>query len=253
MSKEKLPPLSISLVFLPLVFIILIWGVYWLDWNNFYELREYGVLPRTVVGLRGILFSPFIHGGLKHIYNNSIALFALLLMLQYFYKKQTTTVLFWGIILSGLGTWVIGRESYHIGASGLIYVLVSFMFFKGMLTQYYRLMALSFLIVILYGGMVWYMFPDVEEGISWEGHLSGFLTGMLLSVLISNPEHIEKGYKYEWQDPNFDPQTDPFMRCFDDNGNFIIIPKVSVSRYSDPYRASLPVIPVNYLDRYGVK
>lgn len=253
MSKEKLPPLSINLVVLPLLSVVLIWGVYWLDWNNFYELREYGVLPRTMIGLRGIIFSPFIHGGIKHLYNNSIALFVLLLMLQYFYKKQTLSVLFFGIILSGFGTWLIGRESYHIGASGLIYVLVSFMFFKGMLTQYYRLMSLSFLIVILYGGLVWYMFPDVEDGISWEGHLSGFLTGMLLSVLVSNPEHIEKGYKYEWQDPNFDPQSDPFMKCFDEEGNFIIIPKERISKYEDPYRSSLPVIPLEGIDRYWVK
>jgi membrane associated rhomboid family serine protease len=253
MSKEKLPPLSINLLFLPLFFIVLIWGVYWLDWNNFYELREYGVLPRTLVGLRGIAFSPFIHGGIKHLYNNSIALFVLLLMLQYFYKKQTLSVLLWGIILSGFGTWLIGRESYHIGASGLIYVLVSFMFFKGMLTQYYRLMSLSFLIVILYGGLVWYMFPDVEEGISWEGHLSGFLTGMILSVFVSNPEHVEKGYKYDWQDPDFDPQSDPFMRCFDENGNFIIVPKEKTMKYSDPYRSSLPVVPLEGIDRYWIK
>jgi len=215
-----------------------------MDWNNFYELHEYGVLPRTVVGLRGIVFSPFIHGGIKHLYNNSIALFALLLMLQYFYKKQALVVLILGILLSGFGTWLMGRDSYHIGASGLVYVLVSFMFFKGVQTRYYRLMALSLVIVVLYGGTVWYMFPHVESGISWEGHLSGFLTGLILSFVVSSPEHIEQGYKYEWQDPNFDPQSDPFMRCFDEHGNFIIIPKQKKSK--DPYRKTLPVLISQY-------
>ena len=244
MSKEKLPPLSINLILLPLFVVVLIWGVHWMDWNNFYELHEYGVLPRTVVGLRGIVFSPFIHGGIKHLYNNSIALFVLLLMLQYFYKRQALVVLVLGILLSGFGTWLIGRDSYHIGASGLVYVLVSFMFFKGVQTRYYRLMALSLVIVVLYGGTVWYMFPHVENGISWEGHLSGFLTGLVLSFLVSSPEHIEQGYKYEWQDPNFDPQSDPFMRCFDEQGNFIIIPKQKVSK--DPYRKTLPVLISQY-------
>ncbi|MEC4051213.1 rhomboid family intramembrane serine protease [Myroides odoratimimus] len=244
MSKEKLPPLSINLILLPLFVVVLIWGVYWMDWNNFYELHEYGVLPRTVVGLRGIVFSPFIHGGIKHLYNNSIALFVLLLMLQYFYKKQALVVLILGILLSGFGTWLMGRDSYHIGASGLVYVLVSFMFFKGVQTRYYRLMALSLVIVVLYGGTVWYMFPHVESGISWEGHLSGFLTGLILSFVVSSPEHIEQGDKYEWQDPNFDPQSDPFMRCFDEHGNFIIIPKQKKSK--DPYRKTLPVLISQY-------
>lgn len=239
---------SATIFLLPVLFLLVIWGVYWLDWTYFLELRRFGVFPRTVVGLRGILCSPFIHGGLKHIYNNSVAIFVLLLMLQYFYKKQTWMVLIFGILLSGLGTWLIGRESYHIGASGLIYVLVSFMFFKGIQTRYFRLVSLSLVIVVLYGSMLWYIFPDVEDSISWEGHLSGFLTGFLLSLVLKAPEYVEEQmHKYEWQKPEFNPEDDPFMRCFDENGKFIIIPKeepevILEEDCKNRFRSSLPIL-----------
>lgn len=250
--ESKLPPISITIILLPLFFLTVIWGVYWLDWSHYLQLYQYGVYPNRIKGLRGIVFSPFIHGGLRHLYNNSVALLALLVMLQYFYKNLVWKVLFWGILLSGLGTWLLGRENYHIGASGLIYVLVSFMFFKGLLSKYYRLVALSLLIVVFYGSMVWYMFPDAEEGISWEGHLSGFLTGLVLTLFLKSPAYAQKTYKYEWQRPDYNPETDAFMNCFDSDGNFIIIPnevKESVEEvetkwktdFSNPYRRSLPV------------
>ncbi|WP_430615180.1 rhomboid family intramembrane serine protease [Flavobacterium sp. JP2137] len=209
----------LRLLLLPLLFLIAMWGMYWLDWNYFLELYEWGIYPRTFRGLIGVLTSPFIHGSVKHLYNNSITLFVLLVALQYFYKQQLWRVLFWGIVLSGLGTWILGRPSYHIGASGLIYVLVSFIFFKGIQTRYFRLVALSLTVVVLYGGMFWYMFPDIEEGISWEGHLSGFIAGIILCYTLEVPDY-QRMYKYDWQRPDYDPQEDPFMRCFDENGHF---------------------------------
>lgn len=245
--KSKPTPISIDIILLPLVFLMVIWLVYWLDWRDYLQLYKYGVYPRTLKGLRGVAFSPFIHGGLRHLYNNTVAIFALLLMLQYFYKNLVWKVLLWGIVLSGLGTWLIGRESYHIGASGLIYVLVSFMFFKGLFSKYYRLVALSLLIVVFYGSMVWYMFPDAEDGISWEGHLSGFVTGLLLTLLLKTPVYAQKVYKYAWQRPDYNPEEDPFMQCFDEHGNFIIVPKETEeerwkSDTTNPYRASLPIV-----------
>ena len=84
--------------------------------------------------------------------------------------------------MSGFLTWSIGRPAYHIGASGLIYVLVSFLFFKGVFAKHYRLIALSLLVVFLYGSMIWYALP-IEKGISWEGHLSGLITGILFAFI----------------------------------------------------------------------
>ena len=174
--------------------------------------------------MKGILFSPFLHGDIEHLANNSIALLILLPILRYFYKEQSFVVLFLGILFSGLGTWLLGRPSYHIGASGLIYALVSFIFFKGIFTKYYRLVALSFTIVTLYGGSVWYMFPNVKEGISWEGHLTGFIVGLALALLLKTPQ-FGKTIFYEWQKPDFNPELDPFMKNFDEKGNFINPPK----------------------------
>lgn len=136
-------------------------------------------------------------------------------------------------------TWLIGRESYHIGASSLIYVLVSFMFFKGLQTTYYRLVALSFTIVLLYGGMVWYVFPSANETISWEGHLSGFITGLIFTKIYKTQEYVKPIF-YDWEHPDFDKSQDPFMKNFDDNGNFAPKPKVEESW--EYFTSNIPVI-----------
>ena len=121
-------------------------------------------------------------------------------------------------MLSGFLTWAIGRPSYHIGASGIIYVLASFIFFKGIFAKHYRLIALSLAIVFIYGGLLWYIFP-IKEGISWEGHLAGFLSGLLLALLIKVALPPQR--KYDWESEDFKEEEDPFLRHFDAHGNFI--------------------------------
>ena len=213
-----------AVILLPLFFVLTLWLVFWYELHFHHSLSHFGVYPREVFGLKGILFSPFLHGDIEHLANNSIALLVLLPILRYFYKEQSFVVLFLGILFSGLGTWLLGRPNYHIGASGLIYALVSFIFFKGIFTKYYRLVALSFTIVILYGGSVWYMFPNVKEGISWEGHLAGFLVGLALALVLKTPQ-FSKPIFYEWEKPDFNPELDPFMKNFDEKGNFNPPPK----------------------------
>jgi membrane associated rhomboid family serine protease len=215
---------STSVVAWPLFFVLAMWIVFWFELKFSVDVKDFGIYPRDVKGLRGILFSPFIHGDLLHLYNNSIPLLLLLAALRYFYRKVSFNVLVFGILISGLLTWMIGRESYHIGASGLIYVLVSFIFFKGIQTKYYRLVALSLTLIMVYGGLIWYVFPDVEEGISWEGHLSGLITGFGMSLFFKTPEY-KKPIRYDWERPDFDPQSDPFMKHFDAEGNFVNTPK----------------------------
>lgn len=218
---------SLSVAVFPLLFVLSVWTVYWFEIRFDYSLSEFGIYPRTFEGFRGVFFSPFLHGSIEHLYSNTIPAFLLIASLRYFYRENFWKVLGYGILLSGILTWMIGRESYHIGASGLIYVLVSFIFFKGIRSQYYRLVALSLVIIMVYGGMIWYVFPDVEEGISWEGHLAGLLTGFAMALFLKTPDY-KKFLKYDWEQPDYNPEGDKFMERFDENGFFVNAPKPEV-------------------------
>jgi len=198
------------------------------------NLDQFGIYPRTFSGLIGVVCSPFLHGNLEHLYNNSIPLLILLTALRYFYRDEFFKILVNGILLSGLITWVIGRESIHIGASSLIYVLVSFIFFKGIRTKYYRLVALSLLVVLVYGSMIWYIFPNIEEGISWEGHLAGLITGFVFALIYKTPEY-KKLIKYDWEHPDYEPSDDKFMQRFDEYGNFVNPPEIEVAPEIETY------------------
>ena len=213
-----------SVWIVPSFLLILIWAIFFFEHSFNIDLTIHGILPRTFLGLQGVFFSPFLHGDLNHIANNSIPLFILTTALIYFYRDISLKILFYGILLSGIITWVIGRNSFHIGASSLIYVLVSFIFFKGLMTQYYRLMALSLTVVMIYGGLIWYVFPQVDNHISWEGHLAGLITGFAFAAYFKTPDY-KKAIQYPWEKPDFNPEEDAFMKHFDENGNFVNTPK----------------------------
>ena len=215
---------SPSVWLVPFLLLLTIWIVFIVDGLFGLDLNQYGILPRSIIGLRGIFFSPFLHGNLNHIANNSVPLFILTAALVYFYRDISLKIIFFGIVFSGILTWLIARNSYHIGASSLIYVLVSFIFFKGLLTRYFRLMALSFAVVLFYGGMIWYIFPGIDNTISWEGHLSGFVVGFLFAKYFKTPNY-KKQLVYDWEKPNFNPEGDNFMKHFDEDGNFVNSPK----------------------------
>ena len=213
-----------SVWIVPSFLLILIWFIFFFENIFNIDLSSHGILPRRFSGLQGIIFSPFLHGDLNHIANNSFPLFILTVALIYFYRDISLKILYFGILLSGLITWIIGRNSFHIGASSLIYVLVSFIFFKGMMTQYYRLIALSLTVVMIYGGMIWYVFPQVDNHISWEGHLSGLITGFAFASYFKTPDY-KKAIQYPWERPDFNPEEDAFVKHFDENGNFVNTPK----------------------------
>lgn len=199
----------------PLYFVLFLWIVFWFEARFGYNFNRYGIYPRTLSGLRGILFSPFIHSDIKHLYHNSIPLFVLMFSLLYFYRTISFKVFVYGALITGLLTWIIARKSYHIGASGIIYLLFSFIFFSGVFRRNYRLIAVSLVVIFLYGSMVWYLLP-VEERISWEGHLSGFVTGILFAFIFrgTGPQRIQ----YDWERDDYEP--DDFDRRFDEQGEF---------------------------------
>lgn len=218
MAKDQQFKYSTGVILYPLVMLFAVWLVFWYQVRIDHSIKSFGIRPQKVEGLMGIFTSPFLHGDINHLYNNSIPLFVLSLALFYFYKKIAWKVIVYGILLSGLLTWTIAKSGNHIGASGLIYVVVSFIFFKGIFAKHYRLIALSLMVVFLYGSLIWYVFP-VKAGMSWQGHLGGLISGFIFALIFR--KQIAKPERYKWEDPDYDEENDPFMKHFDDNGNFI--------------------------------
>jgi len=219
MNNDNHSKKLIYYIFFPLLFVYLIGLTFWIDKGFHLHLERYGIYPRRFSGLEGILFSPFIHADLKHIFNNSIALFILTSFLFYHYRKIAWKVLITGWFFTGLLTWIIGRPSYHIGISGINYMLISFLFFSGLLIGYYRLVATSLLIVFLYNGFIWYMFPIIEH-MSWESHLSGFIAGLFLSLVYYKP--LKEQFENK-KIVKINPEDESFLKHFDENGNFMEI------------------------------
>ena len=199
-----------NVLWIPIVAIITIWLIYWIEITFGYNFNKYGILPRDFSGLRGVFLSPFIHSNVSHLSNNSVPLFVLLAFLFYFYKKVAYRVLFYGLFFSGLFCWIIARNSYHIGASGIIHLLFSFIFFSGIIRKHYRLIAMSLVVIFLYGSMIWLLLPT-EDRISWEGHLSGFLVGFFYAYLYRKKGIIRE--QFQFSETEFD-------LLFDDHGNF---------------------------------
>lgn len=211
---------SNSVILYPLLFVMVIWSVFWYQVRIDSSIRKLGVHPQELEGLLGIVTSPFIHADIEHLYHNTIPLFVLTMALFYFYNRIAWKILVYGILLSGLLTWIIGKSGNHIGASGLIYVLVSFIFFKGIFAKHYRLIALSLMVIFFYGSMIWYVFP-IKDGVSWEGHLGGLISGLIFAIIFR--KKIAKPKRYVWESPTYNEENDPFMKHFDENGNFIEI------------------------------
>lgn len=211
MQNDHLLKFHKNVLWVPVISVVTIWVVYWIEIQFGYNFNKYGIFPRDLMGLRGIFLSHFIHSDTSHLFNNSAPLFVLLAGLFYFYKEVSFKVLVYGILLSGLFNWLIGRESYHIGASGVIYLLFSFIFFSGIFKKHYRLIAMSLIVIFLYGSMIWLIFPT-EGRISWEGHLAGFLIGLYFAFLYRKKGIVKEEYQFS--------QT-PFDLLFDENGNLI--------------------------------
>jgi len=180
----------------PLLFVVILFLIH--SYSTYYGVRlsHYGIYPRELKGLLGILTSPFIHGDWKHLFNNSVPLILLGSALFHFYKRLAPRVWIYSILYTGILVWLGGRPSFHIGASGLVYALASFLFFSGFIRKHRPLMAISMVVVFIYGGMIWGIFPR-DEHISWEGHLFGAFNGLFWAFYYKSEGPQRK--KYSWE------------------------------------------------------
>ncbi|MEA1873398.1 MAG: rhomboid family intramembrane serine protease [Bacteroidota bacterium] len=144
------------------------------------RLNNFGLEPRTLKGIIGIFTAPLLHGDWGHLIGNSMSFAALAGMLFYFYPKLAFRIMGISWITIGVLVWLTGRPSIHVGASGIIYALAAFLFLSGIIRRHYQLMAVSLIVVFLYGSMIWGILPG-QLGISWESHLAGMLVGLGLA------------------------------------------------------------------------
>lgn len=184
-----------SLLF-PLAFILVFWIVEIVEQTFGLSFVRYGVFPRHLDGLQGILFSPFIHSGFNHLISNSVPFFILLFMLVYFYRRISYRIFFQMYFLAGLCVWFTGREAWHIGASGVVYAMAAFHFISGIIRNDVRLLTLSVVVVFLYGGMIWGIFP-INPDVSWEGHLWGAVSGIALALYYR--KYTIRRDKFDWE------------------------------------------------------
>jgi len=191
-----------SLIF-PVAFIFVIWVIKVFEWGLDIDLHQGGVFPLQIKGLLGIITSPFIHSDFEHLIANTIPMFALSWGIFYFYKQLAFRIVLYCLFTTNILLWLGGREAWHIGASGLIYAFASFLFFSGLFRNYYKLIAISFVVAFLYGGLFWGIFPVLKD-VSWEGHLFGGCSGLIYALAFRN-EGPQKP-KIIWDDDDEIPE-----------------------------------------------
>jgi membrane associated rhomboid family serine protease len=185
----------------PLLLLVVLWLIYWADhlfpMEHFYK---YGVKPKTVEGLKGILLMPLLHSKneIEHIVNNSLPTVVLLGTLIYYYRDIALKVFLFSWILTGIGLWSFANtpNSYHIGMSGVIYALAGFLFTSGVIRKFRPLQGISLFVAFVYGSMIWGIFP-MKEHVSWEGHLSGLIVGVVLALYYRKKGPQAPKYQYE--------------------------------------------------------
>ena len=170
---------------IPALFVFIMFTLKLIETLEDVSFVQFGIKPHSVEGLPGILFSPLIHGDWDHFFANALPMLVLGTALFYFYRDISLKVFVFIYLFTGLLLWVGGRTgTWHIGASGVIYGLGSFLFFSGVIRNYIPLIALSLVVVFLYGGLFWGMIPVMWDlPYSWEAHLYGSVMGLILAIL----------------------------------------------------------------------
>jgi membrane associated rhomboid family serine protease len=207
MSSELIPTTNKQqfkdAVFIPFVLGILMILSFVLEKGMDWDFHTAGIFPRRIENIWGVFTLIFVHADWSHLFNNVFSFVILGSFLFFFYKQIAMKVMAVSYIFSGLILWIIGRESWHIGASGLIYSIAFFLFFSGVIRKHVPLIAISLIVAFVYGSMIWHVFPwQYQDPISWEGHLSGGIIGFVLSIWYRN-EGPQKPVK-KWEDDDED-------------------------------------------------
>jgi len=188
-----------------LSFVLLLWLVKLGEYLGGLDFAHFGIYPRRAGGLAGVLFAPFIHSSFAHLFANSAPIIVIGTMLLYGYPRAAKVLLPAVYLGGGIAVWLFAREAYHIGASGLAFGMLFFVFTIGAIRWERRTIALSLVVFFLYGGMIWGVLP-VARDVSFESHLSGALIGIVLAFLLRrrDPEPPRKRYSWEREESETD-------------------------------------------------
>jgi len=197
-------PLNLVKIFrFPVGFVILLWFFHFYKITFLYGYPSLGIYPREVFGLQGILTSPLSHGDFQHLISNSLPLLMTMTIIFWFYKRVAVSSFFLIYLLSGAAVWCFARPVFHIGASGIVYGLVSFIFWTGIFRRNNKSIILSLVIVVMYSGYFYGIVPN-QDGISWESHLFGAIVGVFVAFILKDlvePSVVkENPWQYESED-----------------------------------------------------
>lgn len=201
-------------IFFPGIIVLVLWVVKAVDFGLDLDLNRYGLHPMHKDGLIGIFTAPLLHADLAHLFANSVPFLILGALLFYFYRQIAWMILILIWIITGLWVWVFARgEGIHIGASGVVYGLASFLFFSGILRREKTLMVITMLVTFLYGGMIWGLFPQLfpNQPISWESHLMGLISGAILAVYYRKKGPQRKEWQWDEEDEENDDPNAPWL------------------------------------------
>ena len=170
-------------------FVALLWFIKVYEWSTGVDLSTLGILPRTLQGSLGILTAPLIHGDVIHLLSNTFPITLLGVGVLYFYPRIGLRVVMIVYILTGIWVWIAARDAYHIGASGIVYGLFSFILIGGFIRKDRRALVLSMATIFLYGGSMFSGLMPIDNKISWESHILGLIAGIFCAIYFNN-EHI---------------------------------------------------------------
>lgn len=186
-------------------FVGLLWLVALLGWGL--ELQRFGIRPRDWIGLPGILAAPLLHAGLDHLLANSLPLLVLITTMLHLYPRAAFKVLPAVYLGPGIAVWLFAERGTHIGASGLVYGLVAYIFVAGLLRRDRRAIAASLLVSFMYGALAWGVLP-IRPGVSWETHLAAAVIGVAMAIVLRQLD-IPPARRYAWEDePDLDAGAD---------------------------------------------